>query len=122
MASRPRVFRATAQPTRQQQNREADRRRGSARQRGYTTAWDKASAGHVRNNPLCRYCDLAGQVRPAELTDHLYPHRGDQDVFWNKRYWIASCAECHSGFKQRVERRGRAAIDALAIRLGLDPL
>lgn len=122
MASRPRLFRATAQPTRQQQNREADQRRGSARQRGYTTAWDKASAGHVRNNPLCRYCGLAGQVRPAELTDHLYPHRGDQDVFWNKRYWIASCTECHSGFKQRVERRGRAAIDALAIRLGLDPL
>ena len=122
MASRPRVFRATAQPSRAEQNREADMRRGSARKRGYTTAWDKASAGHVRNNPLCRYCDLAGQVRPSELTDHLYPHKGDQDLFWNKRYWIASCTECHAGFKQRTERRGRSAIDALAIRLGLDPI
>lgn len=119
---RPAVFRPRPQVSREQQNREADQRRGSARERGYTTAWDKVSAGHLRNDPLCRYCQLVDQVRPADLTDHLYPHKRDQALFWNRTYWISCCTECHSGFKQRVERKGRAALDALAIRLGLPPL
>ena len=122
MASKPRLFRPKAQPSRQVQKREADQRRGSARERGYSTRWDKASAGHLRNSPLCRYCELAGDLTAATLTDHLYPHRGDQAVFWNRTYWISSCAPCHDGFKQRVERRGRVALDALAHRLGLPPL
>lgn len=122
MAKKPPLFRPKAQPTRQQQNQEADRRRGSARARGYSPAWDKASAGHIRNSPLCRYCELIGVVRPATLTDHLYPHRTYEGVFWVKRLWVSSCDDCHSGFKQRVERKGRAALDHLARRLGIEPL
>lgn len=122
MANMPRRFRPSGQPTRQTQNRAADYRRGSARERGYSAAWDKASAGHIGNNPLCRYCALADEVAPATLTDHLYPHRGDRDLFWNRTYWIASCKPCHDGFKQRVERQGRFALDDLAVRLGLPPL
>lgn len=122
MAKKPGVFRPPGQPTRLEQNRAADRRRGSARQRGYSPAWDKASAGHLRNHPLCDYCALIGVVKPANLTDHLYPHRTYPGVFWLKVYWISSCDDCHSGFKQRVERKGRAALDSLAIQLGLPPL
>ncbi|MGQ2989507.1 MAG: hypothetical protein ACT6RD_03400 [Brevundimonas sp.] len=122
MVTRPRVFRPAAQQSRQQQNREADQRRGSARERGYSRAWDLASKGHVRNDPLCRYCLLIGEYRAATLTDHLYPHRRFEGVFWIKTYWISSCDDCHVGFKQRIERKGKAALDALAIRLGLPPL
>jgi|GEM_PF-736630 len=122
MPTMPTRFRPHGQTSRRDQNAAADRRRGSARERGYTTRWDKASAGHIRNNPLCRYCDLGGEVKPAEVTDHLYPHRGDQAVFWNRTYWIGSCTTCHSGWKQRVERLGRLALDDLAARLGLPPL
>lgn len=122
MATKPRLFRPRGQQARDEQKRDADRRRGSACERGYTSRWDKASAGHIRNDPLCRYCALAGEVKAAELTDHLYPHKRDQAVFWNRTYWISSCFDCHNGFKQRVERRGRHAIDALAHRLGLPPM
>ena len=119
MAKRPGVFRPAARQSRADQNREADRRRGSARARGYSPAWDKASAGHLRNNPLCAYCDLIGVVKPADLTDHLYPHRTFEGVFWVKAYWVSCCDDCHNGFKQRVERRGKAALDTLAAQLGL---
>lgn len=122
MVTRPRVFRPAAQQSRQQQNREADQRRGSARERGYSRAWDLASKGHVRNDPLCRYCLLIGEHRAATLTDHLYPHRRFEGVFWIKTYWISCCDDCHVVFKQRIERKGKAALDALAIRLGLPPL
>lgn len=122
MPTMPARFRPAGQPTRQTQNREADHRRGSARERGYSAKWDAASAGHLRNNPLCRYCALAEEVEPATLTDHLYPHRGDQALFWNPTYWISCCKPCHDGFKQRIERKGRFALDDLAARLGLPPL
>lgn len=122
MANMPRRFRPPGQPDRRAQNREADHRRGSARERGYTSAWDRASVGHLKASPLCLYCALADEVEPAALTDHLYPHRGDQGVFWNRTYWVSCCKPCHDGFKQRVERQGRFALDDLAARLGLPPL
>jgi 5-methylcytosine-specific restriction protein A len=90
--------------------------RRNSRDRGYTTEWNKASAAHLRASPICRYCG-----EPATLVDHLYPHRGDQTIFWNRMYWVSSCARCHSSFKQSIERKGRAALDALALRLGLQP-
>lgn len=117
----PPTFRPAGTLTRQAARREQDQRRGSARERGYSAAWDKASAGHLRSHPLCRYCELAGEVAAATLTDHLYPHRGDQALFWNRTYWVSCCKPCHDGFKQRVERKGRLALDQLAARLDLPP-
>lgn len=119
MAKKPGLFRPHAQQSRADQNREADRRRGSARARGYSPAWDRASAGHLRNSPLCRYCDLIGVTKPADRTDHFYPHRTYEGVFWLKVYWVSSCEDCHNGFKQRVERKGKPALDALAMQMGL---
>lgn len=100
----------------------ADQRRGSARERGYDTRWAKASAGRLKRHPVCEYCE-AGAFGPAcvsaaELTDHLYPHRGDRDLFWRADLWVSACASCHNGPKQTAERRGRAALDQLARLLG----
>lgn len=119
----PPSFRARPEGDRKVADREADQRRGSARERGYSAAWDKAAKGHRRNSPLCRYCELQGHpVTPATHTDHLYPHRTYEGVFWLTQYWVSSCKACHDGFKQAIERRGRAALDALARMLGLPPL
>lgn len=98
--------------------REYERERGTARERGYDARWEKCSAHHRTLHPLCAYCALAGRVTAATLVDHLYPHKGDARVFWFEPWWVSACASCHSGFKQGVERQGRAAVDALALRLG----
>lgn len=108
-------------------NREHDQRRGSAASRGYTGAWAKAADGHRRRHPLCRYCELAAfggrpRVSPAELVDHLYPHKGDRAVFWLRALWVSCCKACHDGPKQAAERRGQAALDALARAIGLPTL
>ena len=101
-----------------QRARRVDRRRGSAKARGYTSAWARASKTNLINNPLCAYCKLDGRTTPATLTDHLYPHRRDMALFWAKIFWVSSCQPCHSQWKQRLEHRGEAAIDAIALRLG----
>lgn len=77
-----------------------DRKRPSSSARGYTSAWEKARAAYLRRHPLCAFCGT-----PADLVDHIIPHRGDQELFWSQSNWQPLCTPCHSGAKQRKERR-----------------
>jgi 5-methylcytosine-specific restriction protein A len=63
--------------------------RGSARDRGYTTAWDKIRDIYRRANPLCARCggvaDLVHHVRPiAEGGSH------------EESNLQSLCVECHA--------------------------
>ena len=78
--------------------------RGSARDRGYSTAWDKFSRSFRRMNPLCEYCLSDGRTTPANVTDHDLPHEGDPDLFWNNTF-TSLCASHHNGEKARAEAR-----------------
>lgn len=123
MAKRPNRFRPARSRPREEQNRDYDSHRGSARARGYDADWERERAAHLRRFPLCAYCRLEHQrTTAATLVDHLYPHRGDRDLFWRAEWWVSSCRSCHSGFKQALERLGRSALDTLARRLGLEPM
>jgi 5-methylcytosine-specific restriction enzyme A len=77
----------------------SDRRRPNARQRGYTTEWDKARAVFLA---IHRHCALCGTL--ALVVDHITPHRGDMGLFWDRTNWQALCAPCHNSTKQLQER------------------
>lgn len=126
MATMPPLFRPTGQRSDVERNREHDQRRGSSASRGYGRPWAKARAGHLRNSPLCRYCEAgawgdAPRVTAASTVDHLFPHLGDTVLFWTRQWWVSCCATCHSGPKQAAERRGPAELNRLARLLGLPP-
>jgi 5-methylcytosine-specific restriction protein A len=78
----------------------ADSRRPSARQRGYTKEWEEAAKVYLSAYPSCRRCG-----GPASLVDHVTPHKGNQQLFWDRRNWQSLCTNCHSSHKQRLERR-----------------
>ncbi|MGJ3264872.1 MAG: HNH endonuclease signature motif containing protein [Salinarimonas sp.] len=80
----------------------ADRTRPNASERGYDAAWRKARAEFLRANPTCR---RPGCGEPANVVDHIEPHRGNRALFWNRANWQPLCASCHSGAKQAEERR-----------------
>lgn len=103
MATRPKRFRASAQPSPQQQAIAYDRRRGSAKDRGYNHRWAKASATHRLHHPLCLGCKAAGLIVAAELVDHVEPHKGDSAKFWDTSRWQSSCRWHHDVVKQRLE-------------------
>jgi 5-methylcytosine-specific restriction protein A len=89
-------------------NREYDDRRGSARERGYNTRWQKARATYLRHHPLCVICAKDNRITPASVVDHIKPHKGDTALFWDvENNWQALCAPCHNSTKQR-EERGRS--------------
>jgi len=130
MATRPRLFRSRAvAPQAQAVASLSDERRGKTAARGYGSRWRREAAQHLAAYPLCAYCEAGvfgpARVTPATLVDHLYPHRGDQRVFWLRGLWASACVPCHSGPKQAIEQRGLAAVpdlDRLARRLGRSTL
>jgi len=101
---------------------EQDRDRGSAQERGYTSAWTKARGHYLRKHPLCEYCRRAGLVVPATVVDHIIPHRlkkaidsGDEmqiakarALFWDsENNWMSLCGHCHDSVKQAEEKATR---------------
>lgn len=51
-------------------------RRGSARERGYDSAWERRRWRHLEIEPWCRVCGL-----PGKDVDHVIPHRGARWLF-----------------------------------------
>jgi 5-methylcytosine-specific restriction protein A len=72
-----------------------DDRRGSAASRGYGARWQKARAVFLSHNPLCAECERQGVLMPATVVDHIKPHRGDQEQFWDASNWGPLCKRCH---------------------------
>lgn len=76
--------------------------RKSARERGYTTEWDKARELWLAEHPLCAECERAGILHPhmeqgkSHHVDHIVPHRGDMDRFWDQENWQTLCVRHHN--------------------------
>lgn len=95
-----------------QERQELAARRGSPRDRGYTTKWDKTAKRFLQEHPLCVECAREGRTREADLVDHIIPAKGDQRLFWDKSNWQTLCAHHHSvktnsqdgGFGNRIKR------------------
>lgn len=75
----------------------------TAAQRGYGYRWQKAREVWLSQHPLCVYCERQGRVTAGAVVDHIKPHRGDQDLFWDQRNWQTLCKPCHDTVKQAEE-------------------
>jgi len=87
-------------------NREFDQRRGSARERGYNSRWEKARKTYLMRNPLCVMCHKEGRVTPATVVNHKTAHRGDQQLFWDQSNWEPLCKRHHDSDAQIIDRGG----------------
>lgn len=50
-------------------------------------------------------CKERGIITPATVADHIEPHRGDPDLFWNGELQ-SLCAPDHNKIKQIIETHG----------------
>jgi 5-methylcytosine-specific restriction enzyme A len=48
------------------------------------------------NNPWCVTCQQRGILEPATDVDHIVPHRGDPDRFWDRENLQGLCRGCHA--------------------------
>lgn len=90
---------------------EADRRRMAAnplRALYFTKRWRQLRwAVLVDAGFTCAACGrLEGETRRL-VADHIEPHRGIEERFWDRANLQCLCASCHSGAKQRAEQGSR---------------
>lgn len=78
---------------------QADRaRRGTFRERGYDTQWDKVSRAHRRAHPLCVICRAKGRVVRVRDVDHIVPFWGiDDPLRLDPDNLQSLCRACHNG-------------------------
>lgn len=77
-----------------------DERRQSSSSRGYGWRWQKARKAFLREHPFC--AEHAQALAPwntvpvpASVVDHIIPHNGDEELFWDQSNWQALCKPCH---------------------------
>lgn len=88
-----------------ERHKNADRgKRASSHARGYDSRWRKARRFFLNAHPLCAECEREGRTTEANVVDHVEPHRGDSDLFWDESNWQALCESCHNA-KSAKERR-----------------
>lgn len=78
--------------------------RKQAFSRGYNSKWQKARKKYLQTHPFCVRCYEEGHLTEATVVDHIVPHRGDRDLFWDVSNWQSLC-EHHHNVKTMTEDR-----------------
>jgi 5-methylcytosine-specific restriction protein A len=110
MPLRPPLYRANGHQGVDEQRRHYDLRRGSSRERGYTSKWQKARAAYLAQHPLCVFCERERVLTPATVVDHIVAHCGDPEKFWEQSNWQSLCKRHHDSTKQREEKMLREGV------------
>ena len=58
--------------------------------RGYGGKWQRLRKLYIKAHPICVECG-----KPAEVVDHIIPHRNDPELMWNDDNWQSLCKRCH---------------------------
>jgi len=75
-----------------------------------TRAWRKLRRLVLAERPWCRYCEQAGELRPADTVDHTVPVREAPDRAFDRSNLQPLCASCHSTVKQSEDVRGYSSM------------
>jgi len=82
--------------THTQENRRAvDANRDPTSRQLYDRRWNVARVLFLRKNPLCVECKKTGRVVAANVVDHVEPHRGNYQKFWDQTKWQPMCKPHH---------------------------
>lgn len=70
-----------------------------------TKRWHRRRYYQLRDYPECALCARLGRVTQATIADHVVPHRGDEELFFEGELQ-SLCKTCHDGAKQQLEKSG----------------
>lgn len=70
-----------------------------------TSRWKTLRKQFLREHPLCEECKKNGVAKAATVVDHIKPHQGDEELFWDQNNWQSLCKHCHD--QKTVKEDGR---------------
>jgi 5-methylcytosine-specific restriction protein A len=65
-------------------------------QKMYNYKWHKARTNFLIDHPLCIKCQKEGFIVSATVVDHIRPHKGNLNLFWDENNWQPLCQRCHN--------------------------
>lgn len=71
-----------------------------------TKRWKALRLFHLGTEPICRKCKEVERITPAAIVDHIIPHKGSIDLFFDDTNLQSLCKPCHDTTKSREEHRG----------------
>ena len=71
-----------------------------------TVRWRRERLNHLKSNPLCVMCLRMGRTTQATVVDHIEPHKGNEELFWDRNNWQSLCTPCHDSAKKHYENKG----------------
>lgn len=71
-----------------------------------TPRWKRLRKLHLYMQPQCIFCIKQGLTTEAKIVDHIRPHKGDADLFYDSTNLQSLCKLHHDSSKQRHERTG----------------
>lgn len=71
-----------------------------------TKRWKALRLYQLGIEPTCRKCRAVERITAACVVDHVTPHKGSLDLFFDAANLQSLCKPCHDASKQREEVRG----------------
>jgi 5-methylcytosine-specific restriction enzyme A len=68
--------------------------------------WKQLRQVHLARNPLCTSCLVEGNTTPANVVNHVRPHRGDWALFSDPANLQSLCKYHHDSEAQSQDIRG----------------
>lgn len=72
----------------------------------------------LQSDPLCWYCRQLGQIVEATVVDHIVPHNGNEELFFDWGNLRSLCKSCHDRYAAVKDGTGYApgvSVDGLPI-------
>lgn len=70
----------------------------------HTKRWERRSKLQKKLFPLCKMCLEKNIVTPADVSDHIIPHKGDLNLFYFGE--LQSLCQTHHSSTKALEERG----------------
>jgi len=72
--------------------------RDNARSRGYDERWRVYSRTYLSRHPRCAdpFARHSSIIKQADVVDHIIPHRGNPQLFWDENNHQSLCTNCHN--------------------------
>lgn len=58
--------------------------------------WLDARIRYLQRHPLCVECEKQGRLTLGNTINHIIPHKGNYDLFWDEGNWETLCERCHN--------------------------
>jgi 5-methylcytosine-specific restriction protein A len=68
--------------------------------------WRKMRKAQLAAKPLCEFCEAQGITEQATIADHMKPHKGDEELFFDEANLQSLCKTCHDKYKRIQEQSG----------------